>query len=125
MTIKGLEILADENLVTAITLYIYKNYSYSDEVNITVDDDNIYSINDERLVILSNSDEKDIINDYNEELFDMEVYDVPRNWRDYIDKDKWIDDFGLNDIVDYYSSVLNMDIKYLYTYSYINFYKVE
>jgi len=125
MTIKGLETLADENLVTAITLYIYKNYSYSDEVSITVDDDDIYSINDERLVILSGSDERDVMNNYNEDLFDTEVYEVPRNWRDYIDKDKWIDDFGINDIVDYYSSVLNIDIKYLCTYSYVNFYEVE
>ena len=125
MTIKGLETLVGENLVIAITWYIYKNYSYSDEVSITVDDDDTYSINDERLVILSNSDEKDIINNYNEELFDMEVYEVPKNWKDYIDKDKWIDDFGINDVVDYYSSVLNMDIKYLCTYSYVNFYRIE
>jgi len=125
MTIKGLETLADENLVTAITLYIYKNYSYSDEVSITVDDDDIYSINDERLVILSGSDERDVMSNYNEDLFDTEVYEVPRNWRDYIDKDKWIEDFGINDIVDYYASVLNIDIKYLCTYSYVNFYEIE
>lgn len=125
MIIKGLETLANENLVLAITWYIYKNYSYSDEVSITVDDDDTYSINDEKLVILSSSDEKDILNNYNEELFDMEVYEVPRNWTGYIDKDKWIEDFGIDDIVDYYSSVLNMDIKYLCTYSYVNFYRVE
>ena len=125
MTIKGLETLADENLVMSIALYIYKNYSYSDEVNIAVDDDNIYSINDEKLVILSDSDETCIINDYNEDLLYSEIYEIPKDWRNYVDEDKWINDFGINDIVDYYSLVLDTDIKYLGTYSHMNFYKVE
>lgn len=92
---------------------------------------NLYKINESIYMIIKTCDLENLYNDYIESVFEDSIYEVPRHWRDYIDKESWIKDymydFGISDFVDeqlnyYYYDIFINFIDDIYGYT---IYKIE
>lgn len=126
MTIKGIE-NTDDKVAKSILNFIYDNFNDEEEINIEKKSDYLYSINDKEYVIIPEFNEYDLLDTYNDNLFEDVLYDSvndPDYWKTYIDKRKWIDDNGITDIVDYWSEIEGYTIDYVDCYNRIEFYKV-
>ena len=123
MKIEGIEKF-DENFQNAIKMCI--NYVKPEEdviVTKSDDEDYIYHFNNEKYYIISRNEAYDVVDNYSNEYLDELIYDeVPREWRDYIDKDKWFDDneFTLEEILESYYNVVD----YIGTFNNYEFYNV-
>lgn len=123
MKIEGIEKF-DENLQEAIKTCIdYLDLEEDVIVTKSDDEDYIYYFNDEKYYIISTNEAYDIVDNYSNEYLDELIHDeVPREWRDYIDKNKWFNDneFTLEEILESYYNVVD----YIGTFDNYEFYNV-
>jgi len=95
MQINGLNNI-DEEIRPIVLSFIGSRYDDSSVVNIDIDNDLII-INAEKYYICDASDVREIQKEANNEFFEDELFSCQREWRDYIDKEAWIDDNGLSE----------------------------
>lgn len=95
MQINGLNNV-DEEIRPIVLSFIGNQYDESDIININIDND-LININDISYYICDVSDAREIQRNANDEYFEDQLYGCPRNWRNYIDKDAWIDDNGMSE----------------------------
>ncbi len=95
MQINGLNNI-DEEIRPIVLSFIGSRYDDSSVINIGIDNDLII-INAEKYYICNVSDVREIQREANNEFFEDELFICPREWRDYIDKEAWIDDNGLSE----------------------------
>ena len=95
MQINGLNNI-DKDIRPILLSFIGSNYDDSSVIDIDIDND-LININDSSYYICEALDARAIQKDANDEYFEDELYDCPKNWRNYIDKDAWIDDNGMSE----------------------------
>lgn len=95
MQINGLNNL-DEEIRPIVLSFIGSHYDDSSVVNINIDNE-LISINDATYYICDVSEVRNIQKDANDEFFEDQLYDCPREWRSYIDKKLWLDDNGMSE----------------------------
>jgi hypothetical protein len=95
MQINGLTNV-DEEIRPIVLSFIGNQYDESDIININIDND-LININDSSYYICTASDAREIQRNANDEYFEDQLYECPRDWRNYIDKDAWIDDNGMSE----------------------------
>lgn len=105
-------------------------YNSVPEITIEKTDDFEYSVTDNDLiddsyVIISEYDEQNYLIDGANSIFYDCIYEVPRDWRAYINKDKWIDDNCELDFESYWNETHDHSIEYIDSINNINFYKEE
>ena len=125
MKIEGIEKF-DENLQNVIKLCIKYYVKPEEDVVVTESDneDHVYYFNDEKYYIININEAYDLVEDYSNEYLEELIYDeVPKQWRDYIDKDKWFDDhdeFTLETVLESYYDTVD----YIGTFNNYEFYNV-
>lgn len=112
MKIEGIENISNINFTKVIVEFILDNYE-GEDIEVEEIDSNTFSINGDKYAIYTEEEEDDLIDSFNEEQFSSAIMDIPANWRAYINKNKWIDDYGASDFGDYWEG---MDFDELLTY---------
>jgi len=102
MKIEGIENITDN---TRLKYILYFIVSKGEDVVIKEIDGYTFLLNDEEYVLISYADEDMLVNDFNSDLLNENICEVPKHWRPYVDEDKWIADNGINDIDDYWREV--------------------
>lgn len=102
MKIEGIENITDN---TRLKYILYFIVSKGEDVVIKEIDGYTFLLNDEEYVLISYADEDMLVNDFNSDLLNENICEVPKHWRPYVDGDKWIADNGINDIDDYWREV--------------------
>jgi len=115
----------DKDLQEAIKMCIdYLNLEEDVVVTKSDEEDYIYYFNDEKYYIIDTNEAYDLVENYSNEYLEELIYDeVPRQWRDYIDKDKWFDDhdeFTLEATLESYYDIVD----YIDTFNNYEFYNV-
>ena len=105
-------------------------YNNVPEITIEKTDDFEYSVTDndsidDCYIIISEYDEQDYLNEGFDSIFYDCIYEVPRDWRDYINKDKWIEDNCELDFEAYWSEIHDYSIEFIDSINNVNFYKKE
>lgn len=95
MQINGLNNV-NEEIRPIVLSFIGSNYDDSSVIDIDVDND-LININDISYYICEASDVRKIQREANNEFFEDELFDCPKDWKNYIDKDAWIDDNGMSE----------------------------
>jgi len=105
--ITGIENL-DKSLRKAVLAFIAENYDMDEPIEIEEEyDEDIIVINSDRYYVITGSEANDLLDEYNDELFSEEFRNATSKQLDYVDKEKWIEDNGLDDFKDYLEKVLD------------------
>ena len=96
MQINGLNNI-DEEIRPIVLSFIGSHYDESSTLNIDIDDNDLININDARYYICDVSEVRNTQKDANDGFFEEQLYDCPRQWRSYINKELWLDDNGLSE----------------------------
>lgn len=110
MTIIGLDGVFYPHDVLSIILNEYP--ASTNTINVGVGDEDEYTIliNGDKYKIFDFYEEEDIIDNYNDSLFDEEFGD--NKALEYIDKAKWLEDHGANSIEDCYPEYTFEELDY-------------
>lgn len=112
MKIEGLENISNVDFVKVIVEFILDNYE-GENIEVEEINSNTFSIDNDEYVLYTEREEYNLIDSFNDEEFSDAIMNVPKDWRAYINKNKWIDDNGISDFEDYLES---MDFDKLPTY---------
>lgn len=63
-----------------------------------------YTIDGVQFAIYSNNEADQILTEDADNLFDDLIYEVPNYWREYIDRDKWLENNTENDFVKWFEN---------------------
>lgn len=124
MKIEGIDNIGNSYYIKPILQFILDDYEGID-VEIEEVDDHTFSINDQEYAIFSMDEQDDLIENFNVDYFEESVYEVPENWRKYIDKDKWIDDNGIVEFEDYWDQTNDSTIAYVARIEGYYIYKID
>lgn len=102
----GIENL-DKHMRKAVLAFIAENYNMDESIKIEEEDDNIIIINSDRYFIITGLDSDDLLDEYNNDLFSNEFSNLTSKQLDYVNKEEWIDDNGLDNFKDYLEKVLD------------------
>lgn len=128
MTIKGIEEVEDRRKAGAILKFIFDKFEDESIVEISYLDDSKYTINDSTYVIVNAYEEIELLKDFNVDYFEEQVFQDIRNpdkWVEFIDREAWIDGYGIGDFTEYWSTVNSEDIEYINDYDDVIFYIVK
>lgn len=103
--IVGIENL-DKNVCKAILAFIADNYDMDETVKVEEEDENIIIINSDRYYIITGAKADDLLDEYNDSLFSEEFSKFTPKQLDYVDKEAWINDNGLDNFKDYLENEL-------------------
>ncbi len=103
--IVGIENL-DKNVRKAILAFIADNYDMDETVKVEEEDENIIIINSDRYYIITGAKADDLLDEYNDSLFSEEFMKFTPKQLDYVDKEAWINDNGLDNFKDYLENEL-------------------
>lgn len=125
MKIEGIENISNVGLAKVIVEFVLDYYEDKD-VEIEEVDSNTFSINGDNYALYTEQEQDDLIDDFNTESFEDAVCQVPRDWRPYINKSKWIDDNGISDFEDYWGQTnYDFGLEYVTRIDGVNVYKLE
>lgn len=110
MTITGLDGVFHPHDVLSIILNEYPASTNTINVGVGDEDDYTILINGDKYKIFDFYEEEDIINYYNDSLFDETFKD--NEAIEYIDKVKWLEDHGANSIEDCYPDYVFEELDY-------------
>jgi hypothetical protein len=129
MKINGIEEL--KLIEDSVKEFLERVYNSAPEITIEKTDDFEYLVTDNDLIddnyiIISEYDEQNYLYEEADNIFYDHIYEVPRNWRGYIDKDAWIEDnCELENFESYWSETHDHSIEFIDSINNVNFYKEE
>jgi len=85
----------------AVLEFISSEFDLDEAIKIDEEDDDIILINDNRYFVIHPYEENELIDDVNDNRFEAAFENLSEEQRSYVDKDKWIEDKGLQDFIDY------------------------
>lgn len=91
----------------AVLEFITNEMDLEDAINIETEDEDIILINDDRYFVIRACDEEDLMDQYNDEMFEAAFQDLSDEQLKYVNKDQWVSGKGYNDFLDYMKEVLN------------------
>lgn len=115
----------DVKLQKAILSYIASVCDMSENIEIEDVEDNIIKINDIELYVISYNDQNELLNNYNDTEFEDYFIGLTTRQFDYIDKEKWLEDYGTADFIDYLKDVLNYTVGDVSNYGGYYFYEIS
>ncbi len=125
MKIEGIENISNVGLAKVIVEFVLDYYEDKD-VEIEEVDSNMFSINGDNYALYTEQEQDDLIDDFNTELFQDAVCQIPHDWRSYVNKNKWIDDNGISDFEDYWEQTnYDFGLEYVTRIDGVNIYKLE
>lgn len=86
----------DSSMQGAILRYIANYVDLSEDVEIEEVEDNVISINGALIYIIEEDEQQRILTKYNTERFEEFFEDINNEQLQYVDKDKWLDDYGIS-----------------------------
>ena len=85
----------------AVLEFVSSQFDLDEAIKIEEEDDNIILINDNRYFVIHPYEENELIDDVNDNRFEAAFENLSEEQRRYVDKDKWVEDRGLQDFVEY------------------------
>lgn len=123
MKIEGIENISNVGLAKVIVEFVLDYYEDKD-IEIEEVDSNMFSINGDNYALYTEQEQDDLIDDFNTELFQDAVCTIPKDWRIYVNKSKWIDDNGISDFEDYWDQTnFDFGLEYVTRIDGVNIYK--
>lgn len=122
--IKGIEDF-ESKLQKAILEFIATNVDVSEDIEVLEIDEHVISINDVKLYIITDEEEKSILAEYNKEFFDNYFDNLDTAQLQYIDKDLWEEDYALNNFEDWLKEETQWTVDDRDYYGNYNFYEVH
>lgn len=122
--IKGIEDF-ESKLQKAILEFIATNVDVSEDIEVLEIDEHVISINDVKLYIITDKEEKSILAEYNKEFFDNYFDNLDTAQLQYIDKDLWEEDYALNNFEDWLKEETQWTVDDRDYYGNYNFYEVH
>jgi len=122
--IKGIEDF-DIALQKSILEYIAANVDVSEDVEIEEIDDYVISINDIKLYVISDAEEKGVLAQYNKDKFDSYFDNLEKEQLQYINEDLWEEDYAITNFEDWLKEETNWVVDDRDYYGRYNFYEVH
>lgn len=85
----------------AVLEFVSSQFDLDEAIKIEEEDDNIILINDNRYFVIHPYEENELIDDVNDNRFEAAFENLSEEQRRYVDKDRWVEDRGLQDFVEY------------------------
>lgn len=85
----------------AVLDFISSEFDLDEAISIDEEDNDIIVINDNRYFVIHPYEEQELIDDVNNNRFEAAFENLSEEQKGYVDKDKWIEDRGLQDFVEY------------------------
>ena len=85
----------------AVLEFVSSEFDLDEAIKIEEEDDNIILINDNRYFVIHPYEENELIDDVNDNRFEAAFENLSNEQKEYVDKDKWIEDKGVHDFVEY------------------------
>lgn len=85
----------------AVLEFITHEFDLDDAIKITEEDDYIITINEDRYYVIRPIEEDELMDEVNDDRFADAFENLSSEQRQYIDKDKWIEDHGLQEFTEY------------------------
>lgn len=85
----------------AVLEFISSEFNLDETIKIDEEDDDIVVINGNRYFVIHSYEEDDLIYDVNDNRFETAFENLSEEQRRYVDRDRWIEDKGLQDFIEY------------------------
>ena len=91
----------------AVLEFISSELNLNKDINIEEEDENIIVINNNRYFIINSYEENILIDNVNNDKFNAAFENLSEEQKSYVDMDRWIEDNGLSDFIEYLTHELN------------------
>lgn len=122
--IKGIEDF-ESKLQKAILEFIATNVDMSEDIEVLEVDEHVISINDVKLYVITDAEERGILAKYNREEFDNFFDDLSAEQLRYIDEDLWEEDYAITDFREWLKEETQWTVDDKDYYGNYNFYEVH
>lgn len=85
----------------AVLEFIFSEFDLDEAIKIDEENNGIILINDHRYFVIHPYEEQELIDDVNDDRFEEAFENLSEEQRNYVDRNRWIEDNGLQDFVEY------------------------
>lgn len=109
----------------AVLEFVSSEFDLDEAIKIEKESDDIILINDNRYFVIHPYEENELIDDVNNDRFEEAFENLSEEQKNYVDKDRWIEDKGLQDFIEYLKYELDeMPSEDYLTFSGYHFYEL-
>ena len=113
------------SLQKAILNCIATLFDVSEDIEVEEVKDHIIKIDDIQYYIITEDDQQRILTDHNSAIF-MEEFDGLSDYQlEYVDRDKWIEDNGVETFQEWLEDVIGYTVRDVDYYGGFNFYEIQ
>jgi hypothetical protein len=115
----------DKDLQKSILEFIANNMDMTEDIEVEEFEENVIEINGYKFYVITDAEAKGKLATYNSEEFDIFFENLDSRQREYIDEDKWYEDYGLSNFKDWITETTNWSVSDADYYGHYNFYEIH